>query len=651
MDNPNNQVSPASRQSDPAALAVLALGGRHDPVVDRELQHYLRSQAALADIQTEEIRHEWHLRSGSVRVRYYADLLHLAFNISIAFIALIVATIVGGLVWTAAHENGLVVEALAVPPDMQARGLSGQAVASQLLDRIMDLEAASASTRPASSFTNNWGDDIKIEIPSTGVSIGEARRMMIMWLGNETHITGEVYRTPAGIAVATRASGQGGSLVTGAEADFPTLMQQAAESVFQETQPYRYAVYLLRHGKFPEAEAVWQRLAVKGDTARERAWANLGLGMIANSRGDWYGAVDLHRRAAALFPNFALAYIDLDTEENTLGHPEASLAGARKAVRLLESGRDIDMIERAQKIALYSERASVARHEADLATALSIAQEAIKLPDHQSSEETTREAIVTDLAQLHDRSGALGAWRGLPPTDDPAANATRAIARFSMAYWLGDWAPLLAHQDVLERTLAAAEKNPEDVGLSFGVMRARVLKPFTAVAKAMTGDFSGAQALLDRTPLDCDACLRARGLVAAAQRRGGASDYWFGRAVTFSPSLPRGYAEWGRALLSRGDVDGAIAKFALSAEKGPRFADPLEGWGEALMAKNRSDLALGKFEEAAKRAPNWGRLHLKWGEALWWSGRKAEAEKQFYQAVRLDLSPSERIELASLRRG
>jgi tetratricopeptide (TPR) repeat protein len=651
MDNPTNQVSPSLRQSDPAALAVLALGAPHDPAVDEELQRYLKSQATLADIQAEEIRHEWHLRSGSVRVRYYADILHLAFNISVAFIALIVAVIVGGLVWTAARENGLVVEAFAVPPDMQARGLSGQTVASQLLDRIMDLEAASASTRPASSFTNNWGDDIKIEIPSTGVSIGEARRMMIMWLGNETHITGEVYRTPDGIALATRASGQSGSLVTGAETAFPTLLQQAAEAIFQETQPYRYAVYLMRHGKFPEAEGILQRLAVRGDTARERAWANLGLGMIANSRGDWYGGVELHKRAAALFPNFALAYIDLDTEEGTLGHAEASLTAARKAVKLLEGGRDIDMIERAQKVALYSERASVARHEADFAKALGITQEAIKLPDHQSSEELAREAIVTDLAQLHDRAGALAAWHALPPTDDAATNAARVLTRFGMAYWLNDWGPLLDHQDRLEKTLIAAEKNPEDVGLSFGVARARVVKPYTAVAKAMTGDFKGAQALLDATPLDCDACLQTRGQVAALQRRWGASDYWFARAVAFSPSIPHAYFKWGRALLARGDIEGAIAKFALSAERGPRFADPLEGWAEALMAKNRSDLALGKFEEAAKRAPKWGRLHLKWGEALWWSGRKAEAEKQFSQAARLALSPSERIELASLRRG
>jgi len=102
-------------------------------------------------------------------------------------------------------------------------------------------------------------------------------------------------------------------------------------------------------------------------------------------------------------------------------------------------------------------------------------------------------------------------------------------------------------------------------------------------------------------------------------------------------------------LLDRGKPDAAIEKFKLANQKGPHFADPLEGWGEALMAKNRSHLALGKFEEAEKYAPNWGRLHLKWGEALAYSGKRDEAAKHFVRAATLDLSPSEKIELARMR--
>jgi hypothetical protein len=57
-------------------------------------------------------------------------------------------------------------------------------------------------------------------------------------------------------------------------------------------------------------------------------------------------------------------------------------------------------------------------------------------------------------------------------------------------------------------------------------------------------------------------------------------------------------------------------------------------------------LALSKFAEAEKYAPNWGRLHLKWGEALVYAGKKDEAKTQFARTVQLDLTPSEKAELA-----
>jgi tetratricopeptide (TPR) repeat protein len=98
--------------------------------------------------------------------------------------------------------------------------------------------------------------------------------------------------------------------------------------------------------------------------------------------------------------------------------------------------------------------------------------------------------------------------------------------------------------------------------------------------------------------------------------------------------------------LHRGEYDGAIAKFVQAHAKGPHFADPLEMWGEALMQKDHSDLALAKFEEADKYAPHWGRLHLKWGEALAYAGHKEAAKKEFAIASGLDLSQTDKEELA-----
>ena len=64
------------------------------------------------------------------------------------------------------------------------------------------------------------------------------------------------------------------------------------------------------------------------------------------------------------------------------------------------------------------------------------------------------------------------------------------------------------------------------------------------------------------------------------------------------------------------------------------------------MAKRQPDQALAKFAEADKYAPNWGRLHLKWGEALFYAGKADEAKVQFSRAAQLDLTPTDRAELA-----
>ncbi|MBV9549485.1 MAG: hypothetical protein JO256_07410 [Alphaproteobacteria bacterium] len=173
-----------------------------------------------------------------------------------------------------------------------------------------------------------------------------------------------------------------------------------------------------------------------------------------------------------------------------------------------------------------------------------------------------------------------------------------------------------------------------------------LLRPWTAFARAMAGDFAGAHALVDRTPGDCDLCLRMRGRIDALQGDYLGAEYWFARAVAQAPSIPFAHEDWGRSLLARGKPDEAMAQFKLSNQKGPHFADALEGWGETLMAKNQSHLALAKFAEAEKYAPNWGRLHLKWGEALVYAGKRNEAKTQFARAAQLDLTTSEKAELA-----
>jgi tetratricopeptide (TPR) repeat protein len=249
------------------------------------------------------------------------------------------------------------------------------------------------------------------------------------------------------------------------------------------------------------------------------------------------------------------------------------------------------------------------------------------------------------MSQLgaHEWSAAQEAFAHPPST---ATNSYfREINQFDIAWAqieassvAENWRAVLEGQGPIE---AQVLKNP-----GFRSQLPTSIMPLLALAKAHLGRVAEAERDIAPTPGDCDPCLIARAQLSELQGEYARANYWFGRAVGNAPSIPFADHEWGRALLARGKPDEAIGKFKMSNQKGPHFADPLEGWGEALMAKNQSHLALERFADAKKYAPNWGRLHLKWGEALAYAGRKNEAKAQFARAAQLDLTPSEKSELA-----
>jgi tetratricopeptide (TPR) repeat protein len=138
----------------------------------------------------------------------------------------------------------------------------------------------------------------------------------------------------------------------------------------------------------------------------------------------------------------------------------------------------------------------------------------------------------------------------------------------------------------------------------------------------------------------------ARGLVTAGTRDWAGADRWFSMVETRAPSIPFADTQWGKVLLDRGDIDGAIDKLKEAHRRGPRFADPLELWGEALMRKGDASGAAAKFQAADEDAPRWGRNHLRWGEALLRLGRYQEARAQFEAANGMDLSRPDRAALS-----
>jgi len=604
---------PAADQagSDTSAAAVgVALGrSTRSEAVNAEAAAFLRDQRRFVNLQIENLEEDRVLQHRHLALSHrhlalmhFGDALRIGLQLLAIAFGLAIVFGLGAMVWSAHEDHGLVVEAFSVPPDLAQRGLTGQVVAAQLLDKLSAMQAATNASRPAQSYQNNWGDDLKVEIPETGVSVGELSRYLRQWLGHQTHVTGEVFRTPTGLTVTARSGSDAGNSVSGVDADLDQLLQQSAEAIFRRTQPFRFAVYLIQHGRVDEGMAGLAALA-DGPPSGDRVYAAGTLSFILVRRGDTQEALRRAEEAVRDDPKRGISRQLMAYDQFVLGHDEAALAGFESALPLIRDNSD-EYTPRGHAIQLALVQAALPRYRGDFRTDAAELDAGWRSDGFNPNDDYGFQAIQA-LGLDHDASAADAAMARVgPATLDPAA---APWARLGADVGLGRWSDAVLAGQTLQNLPARPDLSPYAVVVPMG-LRVQSLASL-AYAKAMTGDLAGAQALVATTPLDCYVCVRMRGKIAAAGRDWPTAERWFAEAMRQGPSLPMAYSDWGEMLVTKGDLAGAIDKFELAHQKGPHFADPLKGWGDALTREGKWSDALAKYDEALKYAPAWLELH------------------------------------------
>jgi tetratricopeptide (TPR) repeat protein len=628
------------------AAALAGAGGDKADAVLAEHLRMLRAQTQLLKLQTADLQKDERLRHRAMRVRHANEILKLTFGLAATIVALTVVGFFSLMVWQASRARGLVVESLRAPADLTAQGLDGTAISGRLLDRLNAFVVQSniASFSVADDISGSWGDDTKVEIPETGVSLGELQRELRHWLGHETHISGQLWRSGGELALAIR-SDNGASFTGHApEAELDKLLDQAALSIFAQTQPIPYVnLYTLDDPK--KAEAFLRSYLPKAsglDALIAKAYLCLTLGVEGRNRE----ALPICDKSISDLPQWSLVYAGRENANLALGRSEPTIDDLTVQLRGFESGRTGELSSPGEVALNLNTRLWFDELVGDFLQASALAGQ-------QESEQTWNldeigwAETASDLASDHD----VNAARAILAKHQSVTSANliskilfldfSLFPRVNIDVETGDWADAV-HELTAADAAGLKAGNVDDARHSY-------VWPWLAYALAKYGNIAAAKGLIAATPQDCTRCLQMRGRIAEIESDLKTATYWYDRAVKNAPSSPFAATDWGAMLLRYGDLDGAIDKFTLANQKGPHFADPLEMWGEALIQRNRSDLALAKFEEAAKYAPNWGRLHLKWGEALWWSGNKDEAKKQYAIASGLDLSAAERSEPAKAR--
>jgi Flp pilus assembly protein TadD len=359
-------------------------------------------------------------------------------------------------------------------------------------------------------------------------------------------------------------------------------------------------------------------------------------------RGDEEGIIRVvregQRRGLPLYDSSALN--NLGVGLNQLSRNEEMLAVAQEVLEdVRRTGRGFGDLSR--EAAERNMRAVIASHHGEAVVGLGGggrygAGQDLEVEGAQAGVEV-RPLEAVDFIRAHDIRHGLSLSG---PTQAPGYGPGGLKMDAGLA--LEDWPGAIAAG---EPELAAELADPRQRQVAI-----RQTAPNLAIAYAHAGRLAEAQALIARTPLDCDACVQARAQIAEIAGDRADADRRFAEAVRMNPSMPQANTIWGAALLARGDVDGAIAKLEAASTTGPHFADLQELWGEALMRKGDHAGAIAKFALADKSAPRWGRNHMMWGEALMLSGRYAEARTQFEVANGLDLSKPDRAALGILLR-
>ena len=596
---------------DPTAAALAAEAAKSNPSLAENASAYFLKQSRLVEIQTEHLHEQRAVNLQLLKLKRFDERLRVALRLFLILVATVIG--IGALVviHDAITDHGLVVEAFAVPPDMIRDGLTGEVVATRFLDKLQAMQTATTSDRPADSYQYNWGSDLKVEIPETGLSFGEFRTLLRDRFGHSNHISGEVIRTPTGIAVTARFGDASPVTVTGNESEFDELAGKAAEAVYRTTQPYRFAQFLSGQNRNAEAFHVIGDLATNGPQ-NERGWAYIEWGMLdLNASGDLESARKHCLRGLTYSGALtASAEICLVGVEVWSGHDEKDLEYSRLlaiAAQKHAPGTTEEFYENA-KILSTAWLDTVAGDIQKSAQDWTLAEAA---PDYLETAKVTAAMAATVYALNHDPDSASRIVEALEPNDDPSFLQPDAIAAFDAlpAYWIAatsnDWPAALADARACDSWLDSHA--PENK--LFGRLREVWIQPLEALAMANAGDVAGAETLVSATPLDCYLCVRARGRIAAIKQDWTSAERWFAEAARQAPSLPFAFSEWGEMRLAKGDIDDAIAKFETAHRKTPHFADALKGWGDALARRGQAQTALAKYEEALKYAPNWKELN------------------------------------------
>jgi tetratricopeptide (TPR) repeat protein len=331
-----------------------------------------------------------------------------------------------------------------------------------------------------------------------------------------------------------------------------------------------YCVVVAREKRPLQCSAIW----LNADPARN-APGYLGVGLASAELSGYEGALAAWRESFRLDPNQAISRTNLAEVARGVGLDEEALAETKRYQNLSSGALAQHFTAPAlawnylfMKYLLASE---LGDHQAGIRFARSVVTDTVfNAGADKSYGAFAREelALDHDVAGGDDQVSDAEATAGLVENSDYYVVMPNVLAAFER----GDMATV----ESLCTELARALEKP-GTPVTFQQQIQRRIYPVLAEALARMGRNGEADALAAQIPNNAYDGWRARPHIAMLRGDFEAGEKALAEAVRQAPSIPRAFSDWGDLLAAKGDLAGALTKYAESSRLGPHFADPLKG--------------------------------------------------------------------------
>ena len=348
-DDKSDATTPAARAAAEAfAAAVAAKISENDPEVARKTVEFLSEQTQLLKAQKECLIDEHALRLAHLRNQVRAEntrrlglRVRIGLHAVIALVAVGIAIGAAIMIHDAVGSRSVVIDAFDIAPNIAAQVPSGKIVAAGLLDVLTRIQAATRSGAEHRSLSSAWTNDIAIDVPETGISIGQLERTMKARFGHDQHIDGDLAQSEGGgLALTVRGTGILPKTFIGEARHLDNLLTQAGEYAYGQSQPGLFAAYLANNDRNDEAIRFSQTAYARADSSERpyvlNYWANAIAGRGAD--GAMREALPLYREALRRKPDYWTAYNNIMYALNGLGDEEGLVRVSEQLV-LAAGGR------------------------------------------------------------------------------------------------------------------------------------------------------------------------------------------------------------------------------------------------------------------------------------------------------------------------